>query len=287
MRNQYTAVLILLLGLNANAQSEQYKRSKKTTTPSVATPTAPASNNKNKDLKVDIKDLEEQYWTPQDTEFKVVQNRKFSKDGKFAFSFQFGPLMNDSYADGMGNLGLTLGYYFSEFMGVEINYTKYNTDESEVISAFQDQYGGVTPDYNEPVDYMGASFNWIPIYGKMSIQDKKIIYFDLAISPGIGMTKYQQLTAPTAATPGSEETAFVMALDFSQHFFFSENWAARIDMKNRRFKEDIVQYTSGNAARDGDKTTTLWQVGLTYYFSAPAALNRLMGVKPKTEEGGQ
>jgi outer membrane beta-barrel protein len=279
MRNQYITVLILFVGLSANAQSGQYKRSKKTTTPEVSNPSAPSPANKGKDLKVDIKDLEEQYWTPQDTEFKVVQNRKFSKDGKYALSLQFGPLMNDSYAEGLGNLGVTVGYYFSEFMGVEFNYTKYNVDKSEVVSAFEDQFGGTTPDYNEPLDYIGANFNWIPIYGKMSIQDKKIIYFDLAISPGIGMTKYNQKTSATAAQQGSDESAFVLALDVSQHFFFSERVALRIDMKNRRYKEEILKFSDGSVARDSNKTTTLWQVGFTYYFGS--------GKIPVEQQGGQ
>src|SRR5690606_295183 len=134
--------------------------------------------------------------------------------------------------------------------GVELNYTKYNVDKSEVVSAFEDQFGGTTPDYNEPVDYIGANFNWIPIYGKMSIQDKKIIYFDLAISPGIGMTKYKQKTSTTAPAQGGEETAFVLALDISQHFFFTEKFAVRIDMKNRRYSEEILKYSTGEVARD-------------------------------------
>lgn len=281
MRNQYITVLILLVGLNANAQSEQYKRSKKTTTPVVTTPgaAAPATNNKGKDLKVDIQDLEQQYWTPQDTEFKVVQNRKFSKDNKFAVSVQTGPLMNDSYAEGIDNYGFTFGYYFSEFMGVEVNYTNYNVDKSEVVSAFEDQFGGTTPDYNKPLEYIGANFNWIPIYGKMSILDKKIIYYDLAISPGIGVTTYKQKTSASAPIQGGEETAFVLALDISQHFFFSERWAFRIDMKNRRYSEEILTYSTGEVARDSNKTTTLWQLGFTFYFGK--------GVTPVEQQGGE
>lgn len=274
MRNQYISVLILLVGLNAHAQSEQYKRTnKRSTTPSVANPSgaaAPAAKaSKKSDLKVDLQDLEQQYWTPQDTEFKVVQNRKFSKDGKYALSLQLGPLVNDDYAEGSAILGVTLGYYFTEFSGVELNYTNYSVKESTVVTSFIDQFGGVRPDHNLPVSYIGASYNWIPIYGKMSILDKKIIYFDLAISPGLGLMKYEQKTDPTSASVthhGEEKSSFVLALDISQHFFFSEKIAFRVDMKNRYYKQDILKYNTGEAARSSSKTSTLWQVGFTYYF---------------------
>lgn len=284
MRRQYITVLILLVGLNANAQSEQYKRSKKTITPEVSSPSAPSSaNNKGKDLKVDIKNLEEQYWTPQDTEFKVVQNRKFSKDGRFAFTLQTIPISDDSYTDDNFSLSGTLGYYFSEFMGVELNYTKFNVDKSEIIDRFGSQYSGISPDYSIADSYIGANFNWIPIYGKMSILDNRIIYFDLAISPGIGMLKYSPQTKNEAPFLNvSDKNTFVLALDISQHFFFSEHWAFRIDMKNRRYKEERYGFsgtTKGELVGEPNRTVTSWQLGFTYYFGASKT--------PAAQQGGQ
>lgn len=268
MRNQYVTVLIFLVGLNAFAQSDQYKRGKKTTTPDVANPTATPASGKGKDLKVDIQNLEEQYWTPQDTEFKVVQNRKFSKDGRYALSLQTIPISDDSYIEHSFSLSGTFGYYFTEFMGVEVNYTDFNVDSSELIDRFASQYNGTMPDHSLSNSYMGVNFNWIPIYGKMSILDNKIIYFDLVISPGIGVLKY---TPQAEDVSISEKSATVLALDISQHFFFSEHWALRLDMKNRSYKEERYGFagtTEGTKVGEPSRFITSWQFGFTYYFGS-------------------
>ena len=36
--------------------------------------------------KVDISDLEQKYWAPKDVEFNVVQNRLYSKAGRFGIT---------------------------------------------------------------------------------------------------------------------------------------------------------------------------------------------------------
>ncbi|MEO0335372.1 MAG: hypothetical protein AAF202_03205, partial [Pseudomonadota bacterium] len=42
--------------------------------------------------RVDISDLENKYWAPKDTDFKVVQNRLYTKEKRFSLSTGIGIL---------------------------------------------------------------------------------------------------------------------------------------------------------------------------------------------------
>jgi uncharacterized lipoprotein NlpE involved in copper resistance len=107
MRTQGTAIISIvifvftLLGVDVQA-ADKYKRGGKSKDEaSQATPTATAegaeisvkteSKSSKKDDKVDVKDLEERYWTAKDTEFKVVQNRLYTKEKKFSLTPMAGP----------------------------------------------------------------------------------------------------------------------------------------------------------------------------------------------------
>lgn len=278
MRVQYTVLSLVLscfLASQADAQANQYKRAstKKAEVPAVPPPAGKAGDAKSattapkKDSeKLDISDLEQKYWAPKDTDFKVVQNRKYSKDHKVGVSLQVGPIFNNPYTSGYGNAGLTAAYYFTEFTGVELNYTNYQANASELVKGFTTQYGGVMPNFSMQKSYYGANYNWIPIYGKMSLLDSRIVYFDLAISPGLGMTNYEQQFR--TLSPRSK-SALTYSLDFSQHFFFNEKIALRFDFKNRFFNEDVAIADGVNEGKS-DSTrhphTVLLQVGFTYYF---------------------
>ncbi|MCB0394306.1 MAG: hypothetical protein KDD25_07090, partial [Bdellovibrionales bacterium] len=155
------------LGESAMAQSSQYKRPSKSSAPSVETNTekqpSPTSvkkkSNKKSDEKVDISDLEDKYWMAKDTEFKVVQNRLYSKAGRFNLSAQFGSIINDGFS--VGNiLNLGVGYYFSERLGTEITYSHYMLKDSKMTSNFDSEFGA-TPDFNRFQSYVGASLQWV------------------------------------------------------------------------------------------------------------------------------
>jgi len=259
-------LLVLLSFSIAQAQSGQYKREK------------PKEVTK-KSGKIDIKNLEEQYWTPQDREFKVVQNRKYSKKGKLGIALQFGIQSNDPYTESFGSTSAIFSYYWSEFKGVELNYTSFNSEASEVVDRFVGSIGGGTsPNYALLDSYIGVNFNWVPIYGKMSVLDNKIIYFDLAISPGLGITNYE----PQKQAGANSESASTLSLDISQHFFFTDGWAIRLDMKNRAYEEDRVNWTSGVSAGSSSRVVTFWQMGLTYYLDFSPSSKK--GQKNKAEK---
>jgi outer membrane beta-barrel protein len=161
--------------------------------------------------KVDITDLENRYWTAKDTEFNVVQNRLYTKAKKFSLTPTFGAGFNDPYESNI-HLGLALDYYFSEREGVGITGWKTTATDAKLIGAIGSN--GAVPDRNIQQSYFGAYYSWIPIYAKLSLLEKKIMYFDMGVSPGLGITNITAATYTTStaiAAPSAVSQSVVTA----------------------------------------------------------------------------
>ncbi len=277
MRTQSTLLFFVIAAMLSSvsyAQDSQYKRAKKSkkdaASESVAAPAGKESDKKDADKKevkktseekVDISDLEQKYWAPKDVEFNVVQNRLYSKAGRFGLTPSIGPLVTDSFSSG-SVLGLSANYYFSERYGIEASYSKYNLKDSSVTEGFISS-NGTTADFNRQTYFYGVSFNWVPIYAKLSLLEKKILYFDMSISPGIGVMGYEQQVASGAAPA---ETSPTITLDIAQHYFLSKEFAFRIDMRNRFYNDKVIKYRTQEPVKEKGNHSVAIQFGITYYF---------------------
>jgi outer membrane beta-barrel protein len=213
--------------------------------------------------KLDVSDLEKKYWAAKDTDFSVVQNRLFNKAGRFALTASYGTLINDPWSDGP-TFGLGLNYYLSERYGVELDYMNTASTDSQSTSYIKSHQGGA-PDHNQVKNFYGAGFNWIPFYAKMSVLNSSIIYFDMSITPGVGMVGYEQ----QLDTGNVAKSAPAFTLDVTQHFFLNRWLALRADFKNRWYSEDVQQYhvTSGSRTTSSQLShTTIIMGGVTFYF---------------------
>lgn len=189
------------------------------------------------DERLDVTDLERRYWTPRDTEFQVVQNRQYSKVNRLGVSLSGGSIITDAYVDSFDK-SLALNYFPHERWGLELNYTAYDGEASKaIVDAFAVETGAI-PDHNLPQSSFGASFNWVPLYAKMSFLEKRILYFDMYISPGIFLINYDQQIENS--TMSKSEVGF--SLDVSQVIFLNRNFAFRLDFKNRWYKNEVRKY---------------------------------------------
>lgn len=257
------AVASLILMFSAHetiAQSAQYERVK---TQRKSKKVKGSKKSKKQGDKLDISDLEKKYWAPKDTDFSVVQNRTYTKAKRYSVSLLAGPVMNDNFSEGM-NGALSVNYYFSERHGMEFSYVDSSgLGDNSSITQFKtlSSGGGVLPDYGRIRSYAGLSYNWVPFYAKMSFLSQKIIYFDMVISPGLGMTTYDQYTQ--SGTKSKSEVTY--SLDFSQYFFLSKKWAVRVDLRNRWYNEQVLGFQSGQEVNSTLKNRALFLMGLTYY----------------------
>ncbi len=199
--------------------------------------------------KVDVTDLEQKYWAAKDTDFSVVQNRMFSKANRFAVSALYGNLLNDSWSDGPSMSG-SLTYYFSERWGLEAQLMNVNTRNNKALENLQAQSG--TANHGKVKGYQGLSLNWVPFYAKMSVLNSNIIYFDMAFSPGFGVTTYDQQTE----SGNRAKTAPTVSLDLTQTFFLNKHFALRLDYRNRWYQEEIIRYRSPFSSVSNDTTNS-------------------------------
>ncbi len=106
----------------------------------------------------------------------------------------FGTVINDPYSEG-NVYGLTANYFWSERMGVQLTYLTADLDENENTKNIGrlSKTSGAYPDHGQITSYYGIGYNIVPFYAKMSFWGKRIIYFDMAFTPHVGMTSYDQV----------------------------------------------------------------------------------------------
>ncbi len=244
--------------------------------------TAPAETKKEDrgSDKLDLKKLEDKYWSAKDADFSVVQNRTYSKANKWFVSLSYGPLVNDAYSYGrMTNAAA--GYYFSERWGIEVAHENGNLKNSDSTDAFITR-NKFAPDYNTFKNYTSLNMIVVPFYAKMSFWDRKIMYFDMQFAVGVGQMKYQiQKAAPFNASTQSadptpeDKTSIGYNLDVTQQLFFHENFAIRLDIKNKWSKQKKERYyiNTGAGQTEADRSLgdTMQQdtsilLGLTVFF---------------------
>ena len=231
----------------------------------------PATPAKPADGKVDISDLENKYWAPKDTDFSVVQNRTYTKEKRFFLSLQYGIPVSDSYNAG-AYYSFTGNYFISERQGIQINYMRADLHPSSAVSDLANNYAsGVYPDHGTNTGYIGAGYNFVPFYSKMSVMGKKIIYFDMAFTPTLGYTMYDQ----DKLHGDQGQKALTYGLDVTQFFFFTDHVALRVDWKNEWYTQDVVKYSFTNVPtpqNEGDPAgsklihDSMLLMGITFYF---------------------
>jgi outer membrane beta-barrel protein len=226
--------------------------------------------------KLDLKKLEDKYWSAKDTDFNVVQNRTYAKANKVFVSLSYGPLVNDAYSYGrMTNVAA--GYYFSERFGIEAAYESGNVRNNDSTDVFLNQ-NKFAPNYNTFKNYTSLNFVVVPFYAKMSFWDRKIMYFDMQFAAGVGQMKYRvqkvngdpTATPPTGVDISEDKSAMGYNFDITQQLFFHENFAVRFDIKNKWSKQERERYylQPGQERQLGtyNQQDTTVLLGLTVFF---------------------
>lgn len=224
--------------------------------------------------KVDLKKLEEKYWSAKDEDYAVIQNRTFSKSGKLYFSGTIGSLMNDPFAQSKP-FGAALGYYFTEDFGIEASYISDSAKPSDSVYSFKSSVAGSSPNYNIPGSSYTLSLAYTPFYAKLAFMNMAIMYFDMGITAGVGQSDYYQITNATPGSPPTlddiktKKTATHFEIGIMQQLFLSKNFAFRLDIKNSFLNNELVPYdsTSPTAIPKSSKTqnNTYIMFGLTLF----------------------
>lgn len=240
------AVLVMVFNMSTTAMAEDKKAEVKNATP-----------EQEKSDKLDLKQLEDKYWSAKDTDFGVVQNRTYTKEKRFFGTVSFGTLLNDAYSTGK-MLGLNGGYFFSERWGVEIAQEK-GTLTDNASTSYISNFNGLKPNFNKYIDYTSLNVLWVPMYAKMSVLDRAIWYFDVQVAAGVGNLNYQAQIDPTEGT-NVNKSAVGYNLDLSAQVFFHRLISMRLDLKNKWTTQDLTRFRlSGSGASSRNMGTQMQQ----------------------------
>ena len=224
--------------------------------------------------KVDLKKLEDKYWSAKDEDYAVIQNRTFSKAGKLYLSGMYGTLVNDAFAQSKP-AGVNLGYYFNEDFGLEVSYLKNDAKKSDSVSKFNTLAANISPNYNLPGQVISTNFVYTPFYAKMAFMNMAIMYFDMGFTAGFGISDYDQVIRLRDGVGNDLGEGKIMQssphfeIGVMQQLFLSKNFAFRLDIKNSFYNERIVTYDAGVSGirleESAMKNNTYIMLGLTLF----------------------
>lgn len=157
------------------------------------------------------------------SEVSVIQKRFMPKTERFQFFLGPALVTNDPFFNTYGG-ELKLGYFLNETWGIELNYFALTTSEKESTKELRAINGVSTVNLVYPKSYFGGDLVFVPVYGKMSWFNKKIIPFDLYFSAGYGTTGTQAgENAGTVHLAAGQifaiSKAFAFRWDFSWNFY--------------------------------------------------------------------
>ena len=176
---------------------------------------------------VDVESIKKKYWAKGDeSELGVIQNRKFSKAGRFHLGVTGGYIFSDPFLS-IKSYGLTTGYFFNEKFGVHLNYSKINSTPSTAYQLLLDR--GAKANTNKLNGLATAEGTYSPMYGKLSLFGNKIVYYDFHLAGGGGMMQTENGNVP----------AFVAGL--GQRFYMNQHFSFTVDYRMVNFKETIIE----------------------------------------------
>lgn len=207
--------------------------------------------------KINTRQLVEDYWTPQQKKYSLIQKRYFVKEGRPMLSLVGGTHVNNPQHDGYFGT-LSLGYYFTEKWGIEAHYSTSSLSKNDLLKELENlSSGAATLNRGKTKSYIGGSINYSPIYAKMSLLGFKILYFDLILSGHLGQTTYEQATS----TANPTQSALTFGFGLSQIFYLNKHWSIRFDFTNRWYNSEVLDYDTGGKVKDRMVNDTLLGIG--------------------------
>ena len=181
-------------------------------------------------------------------EVSVIQRRFMPKTGRFQLFGGASVLTNNPFFNTIGGVAKA-GYFMTEQWGLELNYFGLTTSERETTKELRDIQGVATENLVYPKSYIGLDVMYVPIYGKMTWFNEKIVPFDLYFSAGYGTTNTQ-----------SGENAGTIHLATGQIFALSKAYAVRWDFSWNFFNAKGIDGTQNSF------NNLFLTVGMSWFF---------------------
>ena len=236
---------------------------------------APDRTKRIKRLKVEsLADL--QKLTPKDS-VSVIQKRYMPKTFRGEFNFSVSSVINHTFFF-LGGASVRAGFFFREKHG-------FGVEGMALLSPF---FKPTAEDMVQPPNqivpltvvltqfYSGAYYKWSPVFGKFSVLNRKIIYFDMYMVFGAGVnwivdgievideqlrgTGKELKQEASSRFPLSSKQFPAINLGVGQMFSITQDWAFNWDLK---WMLTFVTYEGGTPYTPWDINLSM---GINYYF---------------------
>lgn len=185
-------------------------------------------------------------------EVSIIQRKFLPKTGRIQLNAALGLVTNDPFFN-TTSYNARAGYFFTEGIGIEIDYTGMNTSQRQVTKNLNEVENIITDSLVSIKSYLGAHIFLVPFYGKMTLGNESIVPFDFYFTLGYGTTKVN-------STGGGDENPGTYHAGMGQIFAVSKAFAVRWDLSGNFFAASGL---------DGSKqqfNNLLFSLGFSFFF---------------------
>jgi outer membrane beta-barrel protein len=213
-------------------------------------------------------------------EIRVIRPKYFAKSGRLETGAQMSVIMNQSFIYTYLATGL-LDYHFSETLALEGAFAFGFSIDKDDKKALDSNYK-IKTEILRTQYFSEGGLLYTPIYGKYQLESGRLIYLDLFVSGGVGMTGINYLfdhcpktsdvptgssvVAPPAAKTVSYPTAF---LGIGQRVFLDKKVSLRWDLRGHFFSVNRADGACDPAAAQNGsalQTNVTMQLGAGYFL---------------------
>jgi outer membrane beta-barrel protein len=208
--------------------------------------------------RVNTQNIKEKYWARGDeSELGVVQNRLYSKAGKFEFSLLAGVDFTDPFLS-VYTTGARFGYHFNEYFSLHVigwkAFSSPSSTQTNLLSNKSPDQVGTALNTNAPKYYGGTEAQWSLLYGKLSLLGEKIIHYDFHLMAGVGVMSTDS------------GTDFEQHVGVGQQFFLGQSSFINVDYRMMHYQETILQQVIPTQLGDPVGTRQNWSSVITVGF---------------------
>ncbi len=199
---------------------------------------------------------------------KTIQKKSFLKLGRWEASPHLAFVANDPFLK-RRIFGVGLGYNITEIFAVELNIDyspDFNENDWKPLTTQLVNENHVSPDISKLTLFSNLTFQFSPIYGKVALNGKRIINFDIFGAFGMGATLTQddlealQATTDERAIATEVQTHPTTNLGGGLRVIFSENLAMRVEGRSLVYIETV------NATTLEMKNNFILQASASFFF---------------------
>jgi len=213
------------------------------------------------------------YWSV-DRDLPVIQDRIFTREGRFAAGIFVGLLSSEPFYWYVP-VGAHLNYYFTNQLGIEIGGGFMDaedglTNTTELFDFLERESSGFDPATDLGDRFLwraNALFVWNPLYGKWSFLNNKLTHFDINLVAGGGVLQVERPNKQR--TDHSTETVPEFIVGLGAHFLLDEHWIVRADGRfyvYPGYQSEFDEEEEGEGFFGRLKLPAEFQLGASYLF---------------------